>query len=144
MATIKDIAERAGVALSTASYAISGNRPISREVRDKVHRAMKELGYQPNSMARALAGKGTRILGMILDPVDRNLGITEIEILSRAAEAARSMDYHLTLLTDESRDPAALEEITGSRLFDGFILMEVQENDKRVAFFSERAFPMSQ
>ena len=141
MATIKDIAKRAGVAVSTVSYAISGNRPISEEVKKRIRRAMAELDYQPNPMARALAGKGTRILGLILDPLDRSLGITEIELLSRAAEAARSMNYHLTLLTDDSRNLSVLEEIIADKLFDGFILMEIHKEDERVRFLSEKGLP---
>lgn len=65
MPTMSDIAKRAGVALSTVSYALSGKRPISAEAKQRVYQAMKELGYQPNSLARALATRRTSILALL-------------------------------------------------------------------------------
>ena len=48
------MAALAGVAQSTVSYVMSGNRPISQKTRDKVEKAMRELGYVPDAHARAM------------------------------------------------------------------------------------------
>ena len=47
MATMHDVARRAGVSVSTVSYVLTGTRPISQATRDKVLAAMAELDYQP-------------------------------------------------------------------------------------------------
>lgn len=60
--TIKDIAERAGVSKTTVSFALNDPGRISAETRKRVLDAVEELGYEPNSLARALA---TRRLGAI-------------------------------------------------------------------------------
>ena len=54
-ATMAHIAERAGVALSTVSYVLSGKRTVSPEIRERVLAAVEELDYRPHRSARALA-----------------------------------------------------------------------------------------
>ncbi|MGW0372745.1 LacI family DNA-binding transcriptional regulator, partial [Streptomyces coeruleorubidus] len=54
MTTIKDVAERAGVAPSTVSYVLSGSRKISEDTRRGVQAAIDELGYHPRASARTL------------------------------------------------------------------------------------------
>jgi DNA-binding LacI/PurR family transcriptional regulator len=65
MATMADIAKRAGVALSTVSHTLSGKRPVSAEVRQRVLQAINDLGYQPHALARALATKRTRTIALL-------------------------------------------------------------------------------
>ena len=55
MATIGDVAKAAGVSRSTVSYALSGNRPISLETRQRIDAAIAKLGFTVNAGARALA-----------------------------------------------------------------------------------------
>ena len=55
MATIGDVAKAAGVSRSTASNVLSGNKPTSPEIQERVRRAVDALGYTPNAGARALA-----------------------------------------------------------------------------------------
>ena len=54
-ATLNDIAKKVGVSQSTVSRVINGTAPISDEMKNKVYKAMKELNYHPNSLARNLA-----------------------------------------------------------------------------------------
>ena len=51
MATIADVARRAGVSMSTVSYALSGVRPVSEATRRRIEAAMKELDFTPNAVA---------------------------------------------------------------------------------------------
>ena len=66
MATISQVAERAGVSSSTVSHAINNTRFVSNEAQFRVQQAMEELGYQPNALARLLRRGETRTLGLIL------------------------------------------------------------------------------
>ncbi|HHT25909.1 MAG TPA: LacI family transcriptional regulator, partial [Firmicutes bacterium] len=54
MATIRQVAARAGVSVATVSAVITGKRRVSEELRNKVQIAMEELNYHPNALARAL------------------------------------------------------------------------------------------
>jgi len=54
MATIKDVAARAGVSVATVSYVINGTKPVAPETAARVRRAMEELDYHPNAAAQSL------------------------------------------------------------------------------------------
>jgi LacI family transcriptional regulator len=66
MATIKEVAVRAGVSSATVSHVINGTRYVSDPVREQVQNAMAELGYRPNALARSLRSGQTHTLGLIL------------------------------------------------------------------------------
>ncbi len=67
--TIKDVAKKAGVTVTTVSRVLNNRGYISEATREKVYRAMKELNYQPNEIARSLLKRRTHILGIILPTI---------------------------------------------------------------------------
>lgn len=66
MATIKDVAKLAGVAISTASAAINRSAPVSEDVITKVEEAVKALGYVPHGGAQSLRSGNSRLIGLIV------------------------------------------------------------------------------
>lgn len=66
MATVKDVAEKSGVSVSTVSHVINGTRFVSEELKAKVREAMDHLDYKPNLAARTLRTKRSNILGLII------------------------------------------------------------------------------
>lgn len=66
MATIKDVAEKAGITVTTVSRVLNNRGYISDKTRAKVYKVMEELDYQPNEIARALAHKQTKLIGAIV------------------------------------------------------------------------------
>ena len=69
MATIKDVAEIAGITVTTVSRVLNNRGYISEKTRQKVNAAMKELDYQPNEIARALFRKKSNLIGLIVPNV---------------------------------------------------------------------------
>ncbi|MEK8174796.1 LacI family DNA-binding transcriptional regulator [Streptomyces sp. M19] len=69
MATIKDVAERAGVAPSTVSYVLTGSRKISEDTRRAVRAAIAELGYHPRASARTLRSARSDVLALAVPRV---------------------------------------------------------------------------
>ena len=66
MITIKDVAKKAGVSISTASYALNNQKNVSEKTKKKVLEAAKELNYHPNFSARNLRSKKTRNIGFFI------------------------------------------------------------------------------
>lgn len=66
MATILDVARRAGVAKSTVSRVLNGQGYTSDKTREAVFKAIEELNYRPNVLARTLARQSTDTIGLIL------------------------------------------------------------------------------
>lgn len=141
--TMTDVARRAGVALSTVSYALNGTRPISPGTRRRILRAMDELGYRPNALARGLASKKTHILALLLPTPERGLGVTEMEFVTSAADAARERGYYLMLAPSEVHNIRDLEQLTGQGLVDGALVMEVRLDDDRVDLLRQAGLPFS-
>jgi LacI family transcriptional regulator len=69
MPTIHDIAHQAQVSTATVSHVINKNYPVSPQVRERVLRAIRELGYHPNDMARSLRTRKSRTVGMVIPDI---------------------------------------------------------------------------
>lgn len=143
MPTMRDVAKRAGVALSTVSYALNDTRPISKETRRRIFAAMEELEYRPHALARGLASKRSRILALLFPAPERGLGVTELEFVTGATEAAMDNGYNLVLWLSEMYDPDKLRPLTQEGLADGVIVMEVRLRDERINLLREIGFPFS-
>src|SRR5689334_11887500 len=66
MATVKDIASTVGVSVATVSNVLNGKPNVGEEIRRRVLRAAKQLGYRPNRAAQAMRTGRTRAIGLIL------------------------------------------------------------------------------
>lgn len=66
MATIKDVARRAGVGLGTASRVVSGKGPVAPATLEKVQKAIEELEYRPSHAARALLSGSSQMIGVYI------------------------------------------------------------------------------
>ena len=104
--TLKDVAKRAGVAWSTASYALNdGPKPVSEDVRSRVLLAAKELGYSSNLMARQLATGRATMLGVMVPQVQTHLTSYQ---LSGVEETAQQLGYNIMLSVYRSEIDRAL------------------------------------
>jgi DNA-binding LacI/PurR family transcriptional regulator len=142
VATMNDVAQLAQVSVSTVSYVLTGTRPISSATRAKVLAAMGELDYQPNAMARGLASRRSRILGLLLPMDERGMGATETAFVTGAAAAASAAGYHLMLSPLGVHDLDAPRRLASQRLLEGALLMEVQLVDERVTVLQELGVPL--
>lgn len=143
MTSLRDVAARAQVAVSTVSAALNGTRPVKAETKRRIEQAAAELGYRPNVLARGLVSKRTRILALLFPAPHSGFGLTEMQFATGAAEAASELGYHL-LLSPENADPVdELRYLTGLGLVDGVLLMEVRLDDERTEFLLGAGVPFS-
>lgn len=140
--TIRDVARQAGVSESTVSRVLSEAETavsISQETRQRVLAAAEALSYQPHPFARALRGKGTNLLGLIVREIDDPFFAQLIEVIGNAA---REQGYDLVLGYARS-DPAeavALGEILDLRQSDGLLLLgDLKESPEDHTFLLKMA-----
>ena len=65
MVTIADVAAHAGVGAGTVSRVLNGRANVRGQTRNRVLAAIQQLGYRPNTAARALATGRTRVIGVV-------------------------------------------------------------------------------
>ncbi|MGN6250778.1 MAG: LacI family DNA-binding transcriptional regulator [Marmoricola sp.] len=122
--TLSDVAARAGVSTTTASYILNGRSEsmrISPETRTRVLEAIEALAYRPNRNARSLRTSKTSTIGIITDFVAG--GIFSSQMLSGANLAARAAD-HLLVIGESEGDAAARDLLIDEMLdrqVDGII-----------------------
>ena len=140
--TIADVAKRAGVSISTVSYALSNKRPIADDTKQKIQLAIQDLGYHPNQCAKRLASKEkTRNIGFVLPLEGSELTGLEMKYISGAAKAINEADYTFILLAHSDRNPENVVRFAHNGVVDGFILMEVYMQDERVGLLKQEGFP---
>lgn len=85
--TANDVAEELGVSRSTVSRAFTPDAFVHRETREKVLKAAKRLGYQPNAIAQALTGRVGRIVGIIMGDLQNPFHATIHSAVTAALQA---------------------------------------------------------
>jgi len=141
-ATMAHIAERAGVALSTVSYVLSGKRSVSRQVRERVLAAIEELDYRPHGPARALASGASHTIALFLPSPQWQLVPVQQTFVAGATLATSASDYAL-LLSTAATDPGTIAELVARGRADGVILMETLHEDPRVELLRSGGHPFS-
>ncbi len=143
MATIKQVAEQAGVSTATVSYVLNGTGSITDATRQRVLAAIAELNYQPNYAARTMRRR-SRTLGLVLPALSSRLTDPLLsQVLSGLSEACASHGYCVLLATaDASQAETVLaEQLVRSGRVDGVILLDIQADDERIGYLHDRAIP---
>ncbi|PTR26667.1 LacI family transcriptional regulator [Rhodococcus sp. OK519] len=112
-ATIRDVATRAGVSVATASRALSGERGVRPENRERVMAAAAALAYQPNILAAALRGRTTYTVGMVVPSIANPYFATLVEAVEHQLR-----DDDRSLLLANSRYDAQTERRQIQALLD--------------------------
>jgi DNA-binding LacI/PurR family transcriptional regulator len=125
--TRKDVAERAGVSTSVVSYVINnGPRPVSPETRARVEKAIEELGYYPNELARSLRLKQSSTIGLIIPNLSNQV---YAEIAINMESVCRAEGY-LVLLCNSGRDveqERKFVQMLRSKQVDGVVMTPSQD-----------------
>jgi len=103
-ATMKDVANRAGVSQSTVSRVLSGTVPVNQETKARVYKAIRELDYKINAVAQGLKNGRTNLFGVVLPDV-RNPFFPPV--LRGVDDAAMSLGF--TVLHTSSDDKPDVE-----------------------------------
>ncbi len=148
--TIRDVAQKAGVSVSTVSRILTGTETaisISEETRTKVLEAAKELSYRPHPGARLLRGKGANLLGLILREIDDLFFAQVVQVISQAAQE-KGWEIVLGYARNDPHEALRLSELMlDLRYCDGlFLLGDLHESPEDRSFLVQmnRNMPLVQ
>jgi LacI family transcriptional regulator len=106
-ATIKDVAERAGVSLKTVSRVINNEPSVHARTRAKVQREIDALGYQPDPSARSLRSTRAYAIGLVYDNPNAHYIILQRGVLS----VCRTSGFGLQIHPCDSSSPKLIDEL---------------------------------
>ncbi|WP_419909940.1 LacI family DNA-binding transcriptional regulator [Hoeflea sp.] len=138
--TLEDVAARAGVSTATVSRSLHAAEQVSRDTRDRVLAAVRELGYAPNFSAQALAAKRTNTFGAIIPTMEN-------AIFARGLQAFQEQlnEKNITLLVASSSYSAELEDeqirTLVARGADALLLIGHDRSPEIYAFLERRKIP---
>ncbi|MFR6715158.1 MAG: LacI family DNA-binding transcriptional regulator [Dorea longicatena] len=131
--TIKDVAALAGVSPSTVSRTCKNNPSISEETKERVRKAMAELGYEPNFQASNLASQNSRTIGIILPASAKEVYENSfyLEAIQGISHYCNGRQYMPTIVTgqDEAEILNAVRSMSRSGKVDGFIILYSKKED---------------
>jgi len=135
MATIKDVAELAGVSVATVSRVINHSPKASKMAKETVTKAMHTLGYRPNVYARALVSQKTDTVGVLVHDVsDQFFG----SIVRSVENETQKVGKYILIgngFHDETKERAALERLISSRC-DAFIVHSKALSDEELGNYA--------
>ncbi len=122
--TLHDVSRHLGVSTATVSRVLNGSDKVRQDTRDRVLRAIHDLGYTRNYAARALARQRTDTLGVIFPNIDSGFFS---EVLKGIHEVASLADFHLMVAFSRSTtdEPDLVGEYLQGGRVDGLILMNL-------------------
>src|SRR5688572_30797860 len=142
--TLKELASRLDVSITTVSRALAGDPAIALKTRTRVAEAAREYGYVPNTAARALVSGRSGFVGLVLpirgpNLVDSFLG----EFVTGLGEGLVSRGSHLILATapEGETELEVLRHLVESGRCDGVVVTRIAETDERIRYLRQRNVP---
>ena len=136
--TLKDVAQLAGVSTSTVSRTCKDHPSISEETKEKVRRAMAELGYESGFMTPPIVPQEPKTIGIILPPSRKEAyeNTFYLEAARGISAFCNQKQYTNTLITgyDEDEIIAAIQSMVKSNQVDSFIVLYSKLNDSVINY----------
>jgi LacI family transcriptional regulator len=139
--TIREVAQAASVSPATVSRALNGPSAVRPDVRDRVLKAVAELGYRPNGRARSLRTRATMVLGVLVSDI-MNPFFTAV--VRSVEDTAQEAGYSVILAnTDEDlQKEARYLEVAAAEQVAGVVLSPASTSQTRVDVLTERGIPV--
>jgi len=143
--SVRQVARLAKVSVATVSLVINDNPRISRPTQQRVRRVMEQLGYRPNRLAQSLSRRDTRMLAVMLPPLNHALADRYFgELLSGIFDRARKLGYKAMI---EQTTPEFIKarkhiELFERRFVDGVLCLGNSDRHPFLTDFSADRYPM--
>lgn len=143
MASMNEVAKRAGVSIATVSRVLNNSDSVNEATRLKILKAIKELKYQPSRVAKRLRSKSvsSNLLGVLLPDIQNPF---YVDVMRGIEDVAYKNNYAIIMCNygqDEKKEIMYLD-ILQSEAIDGLIAAPVNENDQRLKSIIKEGLPV--
>ena len=139
--TISDVAKLAGVSTATVSHTINNTRYVSDETKEKVYRAIAELGYTPDASARSFRTGKKKIIGFIVPDIANKFFATMIEAVENYLSAHGYQLIIANTREDMDREETNIRLLTAG-LVDGLLVASTMDDFQRFDSLIPAGFPV--
>jgi len=143
--TITDIAQRAGVTKAAVSFALNGQPGVSAATRERILAIAAEIGFQPNSAARALTAGKAGAFGLVIQRPAAALGIEPflMQLISgiQSELAAYQVALQFAVTEDAETEIELYRQWWARRRVDGIFLVDLRVDDQRIAAIERLRMP---
>lgn len=143
MSTLKEVAKKSGVSITTVSRVINGSAKVKAETRERIQKAMTKLDFQPNRVAQRLRASNGRskLLGLIIPDIQNQF---YSNIVRGIEDVTYGNDYAVILCnSDENPNKERFYlEVLKSESVDGIILPPIHQFDEEIESFIELGIPI--
>ncbi len=150
MATIRDIAQAAGVSIGTVSNYLNDPGLVAEETRDRIALVVKELDYHPRAAARSLKSRQTHRIGLVpiisTETPDRSNDPSDnafMELLAGLNTLATENGFDILIsgATNYEQELKTYDRFVGEAQVDGLIIMGIHPQDERLRILKAKNFP---
>ncbi|TNF07670.1 MAG: LacI family transcriptional regulator [Bacillota bacterium] len=134
MSTIKDVAKKAGVSISTASYALNNKDNVAPETKAKILAVAKELNYTPNLVAKQLKTNETKIIGVFVSHIS---GFVVNQFVEKAKEIFEKEKFLVVSSNGQSANQLLL-----NRYVDAAVIMDLSIPNETIGQFANYDSPI--
>ena len=142
--TIKDIAKKTGVSVTTVSRALNDFNDVSKETKELIKRTAAEMNYTPNAAAQRFQKKRTDSIGLILPTFGPRFSDPFFsEFIAGIGNHAANFGFDLLVSTRApgSEEIKAYKQMIQSHRVDGLIIVRTRRHDERIALLKSADFP---
>lgn len=140
-ASIREVAVGAGVSIATVSRVVNGIRTVAPELAERVWSAVREVGYVPNTQARALVSGRSHMLGLVVSEITNPFFPELVQEFENLA-VAQGYEVFIGSTNYEAPRTEALVRRMLQRSVDGVAIMTFGIEEKLIQKLVERAFPL--
>ena len=137
--TIRDVAKHAAVSVATVSRFINQNAPVSQEVAERIQQVMLDLNYKPHAVARHLATRRTRTIGLVLHNMHTDFFAP---LLSGIEEVVSEFQHNLLVATYKASTRQDTQPPIGPHNTDGMLVFADSLNEEQLTDLCRVRFPV--
>ena len=142
--TLMDVARAAGVGKSTVSNVLNGSGRVGEAARGRVLEMVEQLGYRPHHGARSMRSRRTMQLAYFMPMIQLEpTNLIMMQFMQSLLRAGARQHYRVLVVAQDADPGDDIRSLAAGRIVDGFVLSELQPDDRRAELLSELGIPFA-